>query len=286
MASKHVDVNGVDLCVEGFGDPTDPALLLIQGVGSSMDWWEDELCERLAAEGRFVIRYDNRDTGESVSYDPGEPPYTLTDLSADAVGVLDVFGVHRAHVVGVSMGGMIAQLTALDHPERVASLTLVSTSPTTPSAGDTDLPGVADRLMAFFDVPAPDWSDRAAAIDYIAGFTEALAGTAAPFDDAGVRALVGRVIDRTANLTSSMTNHDFVINGPERWRARLGEITVPTLVIHGTDDPLFPLGHGEALAAEIPGARLLPLEGVGHAELPRATWDVVIPAIVDQAPGD
>lgn len=277
-----IQVNGVELCTESFGDPTDPALLLIQGVGSSMDWWDDGLCARLAAGGRFVIRYDNRDTGRSVSYEPGAPQYSLTDLASDAVGLLDELGLATAHVVGVSMGGMIAQLVALDHPDRVASLTLVSTSPANPSAGEADLPGIANELLAFFDVPPPeDWSEREPAVEYIVGFSRALAGSGAPFDEAGTRALVNRVIDRTVDMESSMTNHDIVINGPERWRARLGEVTTPTLVIHGSDDPLFPLGHGQALAKDIPGAQLLTLDGVGHAELPPPTWAFVVPALLE-----
>jgi pimeloyl-ACP methyl ester carboxylesterase len=279
MGERLVEANGVDLCVDSFGSPDDPAVLLIQGVGASMDWWEDGFCEQLAAAGRFVIRYDNRDTGRSVTYPVGAPGYGLTDLAADAVGVLDAVGVERAHVVGVSMGGIVGQLLALDHADRVASLTLLSTTPKTPMSEDADLPGVTDELMAFFEVPVPDWSDRDAAATYIVGFGRALAGTAAPFDEAGMRALVERVIDRTTNLESSMTNHDFVINGPERWRERLGKIAVPTLVLHGTEDPLFPLEHGEALAREIPGARLVPLERVGHAELPRVVWDDVVATI-------
>src|SRR5436309_2177193 len=126
---KFVQVNGVDLCVETFGDPADPAILLIMGGGASMDWWEDEFCERLAAGLRFVIRYDHRDTGQSVGYEPGSPGYTSWDLVTDAVGLLDAFGLASAHIVGLSMGGGIAQTLALDYSSRVASLTLMSTSP-------------------------------------------------------------------------------------------------------------------------------------------------------------
>src|SRR5438477_7329012 len=123
---RIVDVHGVGLCVDTAGDAADPAILLIGGMGASMDWWEEPFCRRLADGGRFVIRYDHRDTGQSVSYPAGEPGYSGADLIADAVGVLDALGVDAAHVVGMSMGGALAQLMALDHPNRVASLTLIS----------------------------------------------------------------------------------------------------------------------------------------------------------------
>jgi pimeloyl-ACP methyl ester carboxylesterase len=129
MPTTTLTVRGVELCAETFGDPSAPPLLLIMGSGASMDWWEEDFCERLAAGGRFVVRYDHRDTGQSVTYPPGKPDYTGDDLMADAVGVLDALGLASAHVVGMSMGGALAQLVALDHPDRVASLTLISTSP-------------------------------------------------------------------------------------------------------------------------------------------------------------
>lgn len=274
-----IEVNGIDLCAETFGEPADPAILLIQGTGASMDWWEDEFCERLAAGSRFVLRYDNRDTGRSVSYEPGAPRYTLRDMVADAAGLLDAFGVHRASLVGLSMGGWIAQLMALDHPERVASLTLISTRSTGHGPSDPDLPEVSERLLAHFEqAPAePDWSDRAAAIDYFVEFQRPFTGSL-PVDEAGTRELAGRVFDRTVNFASSMTNH-VIIDMGDRWRERLSEVAVPTLVVHGTEDPLFPYGNAVALTKEIPGAELLALEQTGH-ELPRAVWDVVVPAIL------
>ncbi|HUH21435.1 MAG TPA: alpha/beta fold hydrolase, partial [Gaiellaceae bacterium] len=113
-----IKANGVDLCTEAFGDPADPAILLVMGVGGSMLWWEEGFCRLLAEAGRFVIRYDHRDTGRSVTYEPGAPEYTEADLVADAVGVLDAYGIAAAHVVGVSAGGAFAQLLALAFPER------------------------------------------------------------------------------------------------------------------------------------------------------------------------
>jgi pimeloyl-ACP methyl ester carboxylesterase len=275
-----VQANGVDLCVETFGDPTDAAILLIMGSSASMDWWEDEFCGRLAAGSRFVIRYDHRDTGRSVSYEPGAPEYTLRDLVADAVGVLDTFGVARAHPVGMSMGGAIAQLVALDHPGRVASLTLISTSAAAPGPDDPDLPAMSEETGAQFAAAAePDWSDREAVIDYLVHLARVSASSERPFDEASFRDLAGRVFDRTVNIESSMTNHN-ALDGGVRWRERLGVLSAPTLVVHGTDDPVVPYGNGVTLARAIPGAQLLTLEQTGH-ELPQATWDALVPAILE-----
>src|SRR5215216_4237605 len=253
-------INGIDLCVETLGDPADPSILLIMGSGASMDFWEDEFCERLRAGGRFVIRYDHRDTGQSVSYEPGRPAYTGDDLIADAIGVIEAVGLTRAHVVGMSMGGAIAQLAALDHPDRVASLTLIATSA---GVGDEDLPGVADRMRPALAMPRPEVSDRPALLDYLTELDRAFATATRPFDAAGHRALWARVLDRTKNIESMLVNHE-VLDGAERWRERLPRLAVPTLVIHGTDDPLLPYEHGVALAREIPGARLVSLEHTGH----------------------
>jgi pimeloyl-ACP methyl ester carboxylesterase len=271
-----VQVNGVDLCVETFGRPTDPAILLVIGAGASMDWWQDDFCARLAAGPRYVIRYDHRDTGQSTGYPPGEPGYTSDDLVSDAAALIAALGVGRAHVVGQSMGGALAQVLALDHPERVASLTLVATSPAGP---DPDLPQMTDAARdALAALAEPDWADRAAVIEYLTEQWRAIASHSRPFDAQGTRALSARVVDRTTNMESSMKNA-YAAEGGERWRERLGGLDVPTLVVHGTEDPLFPLGHGEALAREIPGAELLTLEGGGH-ELARRDWDVVVPAIL------
>jgi pimeloyl-ACP methyl ester carboxylesterase len=281
---KIVRANGVDLCVETFGDPADPAILLIMGAAASMLSWQDEFCERLAAGSRFVIRYDHRDTGRSVSYEPGAPPYALRDLVADGVGLLDALGLPRAHLVGMSMGGAIAQIAALDHPDRVASLTLVSTSPAAPGPDDPDLPPSPEETRAqFAGMTEPDWSDRAAVIDYLVEFERACASSSREFDEAAMRDLAGRVFDRTVNIEATMTNH-FAMDGGDRWRERLGEVGAPALVVHGTEDPVFPYRHALVLADEIPGAHLLTLEQTGH-ELPRPTWDVVVPAVLRHTSG-
>ena len=276
---KMVDVNGVRICTEAFGDPAHPAVLLIAGAASSMDWWEDAFCARLASQQRYVVRYDLRDTGRSSTCEAGKPDYTSFDLVTDAVGVLDALGIPRAHMVGISMGGGLAQLLALEFPARVASLTLISTSPAGPSSAD--LPPMSDRLKAVFDQPAeaPDGSDREAVIRYIIDSTKPFAGTCTA-SDAELRAVVSRAVDRTVDIAASLSNHWILETGHEPWRSRLGAIRVPTLVIHGTEDPLLPCQHGIALSKEIPGATLLLLEGVGHEMPPAQVWDRVILALV------
>ena len=278
MEPTIVHANGAELCVETFGDQSDPAILLVMGAGASMDWWEDEFCERLAAGSRYVVRYDHRDTGQSTSYPSGAPGYTGDDLVADPVVLLDVLDLGAAHVVGLSMGGAIAQRLGLDHPDRVASLTLMSTSPAGPV--DRDLPpmGVLDSP------PPPDWSDRDAVIDFLVDGLRPYAGTL-PYDESATRALVARVVDRTTNVESSQTNHWILPDDEEESTPRIGEIRAPTLVMHGTADPLFPYGHGEALSAAIPGATLLPLKGVGHEFPPPPVWDVVVPALLTHTAG-
>jgi pimeloyl-ACP methyl ester carboxylesterase len=271
---RIVRANGVDLCVQAFGDRTAPPILLIHGATTSMLGWEDEFCERLAAGPRFVIRYDHRDTGRSVSYEPGAPQYTLRDLVADAVGLLDAFDLESAHLVARSLGGQLAMLAALDHPDRIASLTLIGTSP-----GGSDLPSMSEEFLAYISgAENPDWSDREAVIDHVLGMLRVFSGGSGHLDEATMRDLVGHDVDRTANVASSQINH-FAIDVGEPFRGRIGEIGAPTLVVHGEVDPVFPLGHALALEREIAGAELLVLERTGH-ELPRAAWDIVVSAIL------
>jgi len=281
LAERMIQANDVELCAESFGDPADPPILLIMGVGASMLWWQEGFCRMLAGGGRFVIRYDHRDTGRSVTGEPGRPEYTSADLIADAAGVLDAYGVPAAHVVGVSAGGAFAQLLALGSPDRVLSLVLISTSPATP--GERGLPSATERYRQFVASAEVDWSDESSVVEYLVGYAGVLAGGARPFDEASFRDLAGRVFDRTINIESSMTNHNAMEAG-DRWRERLGELRAPTLVVHGTDDPVVPYGNGVALAREIPGAELLALEQTGH-ELPRPTWDILVPAILEHTSG-
>jgi pimeloyl-ACP methyl ester carboxylesterase len=275
-----VRADGVSLCVETFGGPGAPPMLLISGAGASMDWWDTGFCQRLASGGRFVIRYDHRDTGRSISYPPGKPGYTGLDLVADARGLIDALAGGRAHVVGLSMGGGIAQHIAIHHPDRVATLTLMSTSPIGPEDPHNDLPPMAPRLAAMFADPAPepDWTDRDAVIEYLVNDQRPYAGPDC-FDESTTRELARRVVDRTINPESSVKNH-WLITDDHDAQSSLSKVTAPTLVIHGTEDPLFPPAHAVALARRISGAELLLLDGVGHQTPPRSTWDLVVPAIL------
>ena len=270
-----IEVDGVALCTEPFGDPADPPILLVTGVGGSMLWWDGAFCRMLADGGRLVIRYDHRDTGRSVTYEPGRPAYNGADLVADAAGVLDAYGLPAAHVVGVSAGGAFAQLLALDHADRVLSLVLISTSPATP--GDRGLPPPTEELGRFVATAEVDWSDPASVTDYLVGYSRVLNGVQRPFDEAASRAFVRRDVERAGNV-AALQNHD-VISGDDRSRGPLSSIDVPTLVIHGTADPMFPLEHGEALTEEVPGATLLPLEGAGHG-VDVADWETIVAAIL------
>jgi pimeloyl-ACP methyl ester carboxylesterase len=276
VAERLVEANGVELCTESVGDPADPPVLLVMGIGASMLWWEDDFCRTLAGGGRFVIRYDHRDTGRSVTYERGRPGYTGTDLARDAIGVLDAYGIPAAHVVGVSAGAAFAQLLALEFAERVLSLVLISSSPAT--AGDRGLPPPTDEFGAFVSTAEVDWSDRNSVIEYLVGYSRLLAGGRRPFDDAAMRELVTRDVERARDF-GAVQNHDLLAGGEASTKA-LSSIKVPTLVIHGGADPMFPIEHGQALAAEIPGARLLPLEDGGHG-VDRADWAAISRGILE-----
>lgn len=276
MRPRAIPTRGVELFAESVGEPEDPALLLIMGAMSSGVWWPEALCRRLAARGRFVIRYDHRDTGRSTSGAPGAVAYDVEDLADDAVAVLDAYGVARAHLCGMSLGGYLAQLVALKHPARVATLTLIASE----RLADTDpaMPPMSPAIPAYHARAATlDWSDREAVIEYQVGAWRLLHGSAHPFDEAGVRALAAADLARTPDPLTAF-NHAQLAGG-ERWLGRLGEIAAPALVIHGTEDPVLPYAHGLALARELPRATLVTLTGSGH-ELHPADWDRIVDAIV------
>lgn len=272
MTEQRADVPGGHLAWEGFGSAADPVVLLVAGQCQSMTWWDEGLCRRLAAEGRFVLRYDHRDTGRSSTEPAGRPTYTGRDLVLDPLRLLDEIGVPRAHVVGFSMGGGIAQGLALTHPDRLATLTLVDTSPATATG---ELPPPSAALLRTFEdpEPAPDWSDRQAVIEHRVAIERPYAG-APGLDEERYRRPAIEEVDRSVDMEAALTNHPLVAD----WDpvGSIEQISVPTLVLHGTADPLFPLPHGEALRDAIPGARLVPLEGGGHQQPPPALWELTV----------
>ncbi|WP_406181353.1 alpha/beta fold hydrolase [Streptomyces sp. NBC_01006] len=287
MAERVVEADGVTLCTESFGDPARPPVLLVMGTGASMLWWDEGFCRMLAGGGRFVIRYDHRDTGRSVTYAPGRPGYTGADLVGDAARVLDAYGIPAAHVVGVSAGGALAQRLALDRADRVLSLVLISTSSISASSavpgGERAPAPPTAEFLRFVAAAHVDWSDADSVVEYQVAYARVLAGGRRPFDEAAARALVRRDVERAHDF-AAVRNHDVLPEG-ELPSAPLSSIAVPALVIHGTADPMFPLPHGEALAERIPGARLLVLEGAGHG-VERADRAVIVPAILGHTAAD
>jgi pimeloyl-ACP methyl ester carboxylesterase len=276
VAELTIETRGVELCSEAFGDAADPPILLIMGIGASMLWWDERFCRMVAQAGRYVIRYDHRDTGRSVAYEPGRPGYDGDDLVADAVGVLDAYGIPAAHLVGASAGGAFAQALALDHPDRVLSLVLISSSPVLPV--ERELPAPTEAFGHFVSTAEVDWSDADSVVDHLVDYSRVLAGGRRAFDEVAARDLVRRDVERARSF-SSLQNHDAIPHGRRR-RGPLSSIGAPTLVVHGSVDPMFPLEHGEALAQAIPGAGLLRLDDAGHG-LDPADWEPVARAIVE-----
>lgn len=274
MADLTIRRGEVELATETFGSRSDPALLLIMGAMASMLWWPEEFCEQLASRGRYVIRYDNRDTGLSTTHPPGEPGYTFADMAEDAVAILDGYGLETADIVGISMGGFLAQRLALIHPDRVRTLTVMSSSP----LGIDGLPPFTDAYREHAATgEAVDWSDRASIIDFMLRDARMTASTTHPHDPAAARLLLDRDLDRARSFASA-TNHFIIAGGDDDDHLAAADLRVPLLVIHGTSDPIFPIAHGEALANAVTGSKLQRLVGGGH-ELHRKDWPQIIGAI-------
>ncbi len=275
-----VTANEVALGIEVFG--ADGAPLVLLAGGTTMLSWPEALCERLAAGGRRVVRYDLRDSGESTTVDPDAPGYTLRDLAADAAALAEALGGGRlAHLAGIGVGGMVAQVAALDHPAAFSALTLVGTRPVAPGPPDEDLPDHDQATMGrLFANPMPDWTDRAAVAEFAAAGAEVLGN-----DSDAARTIAGRIWDRTpgtappVQLANQLGAVFAKLDCTPRWRERLPEIEMPTLVVHGRRDPFFPVGNGEAIAREIPGAQLLVLEEAATA-IPTAVADEVAEAML------
>jgi pimeloyl-ACP methyl ester carboxylesterase len=273
---RVIRADGVELAAQSFGDPAEPPVLLIMGGMASMLWWPEEFCRRLAARGRFVIRYDQRDSGLSTKYPPGRPGYGFDDAVDDVFRVLDGYRITAAHVAGFSQGGMVGQGTALEHPERVRSLTAISTTPL--GVHRSSLPKSGEAWLEHMAVDV-DWSDRAETVAYCVEDARLIAGTAHPFAEAETRAFIERDFDRSGGYLSA-TNHSVLFEIGDAWRGRLHEIEAPLLVIHGTADPVFPVEHAAALAEAVADAKLVTLEGGGH-ELHPGHWDRIVDAIAE-----
>lgn len=275
MTERMIEVDGLELCAESFGDAADPPLLMIMGATASKGWWPDAMMRRLAEGGRFVLRYDHRDTGRSTSGAPGGPDYAIDDLADDALRVLDAYGLASAHVVGMSLGGLLAQILALRDPRRVRTLTLIASE----IHGDPDFvpEPIAPEIIAHFMSSASlDWADEEAATGFVARLWSLNAARGRPLSPLVVE--TARHEYRRARSPASMLNHTMLAGG-KAWRNRAAEIARPLLVVHGRLDPVVDHRHGEMLARMVPDARLLTLEEAGH-ELREADWTAIVSAIL------
>ncbi|MEN7548070.1 alpha/beta hydrolase [Rapidithrix thailandica] len=270
-----LQANGVKLCIETFGDPSHPAILLNMGAMASMLWWPADFCQQLAERGYFVIRYDSRDVGRSQSYTPGESYYTIMDLVADTYAILDACKVEKAHYVGMSMGGYLSEIAALQTPERVLSLTLIST--TSYGASDPGLTYMNETLNQYFAKSAEvDWSDKEAVVHFRMEGARLMNGKGRTFPKKEARILAEMEFDRASNI-QSMLNHA-LLTGGEEYYDRAKDITQPVLIIHGSDDPVLPFAHAMYLHKEIEHSKLLYLKGAGH-EIHQADWAAMIDGI-------
>ncbi|MGW0041892.1 alpha/beta fold hydrolase [Rhodococcus sp. NPDC003348] len=271
---RTIDAGGITFGVEHFGDATAPLVLLVGGT--TMLSWPSALCAALAHGGRHVVRYDLRDSGASTTVDPESPAYTLRDLASDAASLAHELDSRPAHLAGIGVGGMVAQVAALDHAEAFSALTLVGTRPVAPGPVDDDLPDHDGPTMArAFARPKPDWSDRASVAEFAAAGAEILGN-----DPAAARVTAERIWDRTPGTDPAiqMANQLGMVfsklDCEPRWRERLPELAMPALVVHGRRNPFFPVGNGEACAREIPEARLLVIENAATAIPDAATGEV------------
>jgi pimeloyl-ACP methyl ester carboxylesterase len=287
----HVDANGIWIEYETFGKPGSPALLLIMGLGGQLIDWDEKLCEQIAQRGYYVIRFDNRDAGLSTKMDdagipdimkiveklmtgkPVTPPYTIEDMADDAVGLLDALAIKKAHICGMSMGGMIAQAIALNYPERVLSLISIYSN-----TGDTQEPQPKPEVMEVLLTPQP--AQREGYIEFSMKFLNTTSGPGFPYDQEWLRNHVAQAYDRS--FCPRGTTRQFVaILTQKNRKPALASLSVPTLVVHGTDDPLVSVECGKNTAAAIPGAKLMIIDGMGHDIPYGGAWPQIMNAIVD-----
>lgn len=285
-----VRANGIDVHYETVGNPDDPALLLIMGLGAQLIAWPAEFCAQLAARGFHVVLFDNRDVGLSTAFDdlgapdtaaimggdPSTVPYLLSDMAEDAAGLLKELGIARAHVAGVSMGGMVAQQLTIDHPDVVASLcSIMSTT------GDRTVGHPTPEAMAV--LLRPPGTTREEILAGSVAASRAIGSPAYPVADDVLQEQAVAKYERSFRPQGTQRQYAAIIASPDR-TAALAAVAVPTLVIHGEADPLINVSGGRATAAAVPGAELLVLPGMGH-DLPKALWPQIIDAITANAVG-
>jgi pimeloyl-ACP methyl ester carboxylesterase len=263
----------VEIFYDTFGSPGAPAIMFIAGFGSQMIGRPDDFCQRIADEGFFFIRFDNRDVGKSTQCDD-MPQYTLHHMAADAVAVLDRVGVSAAHVVGMSMGGMIAQVMAIDHPTRVLSLTSFMST----MGGPDTVPPTPEAQAVFAQPPA---TTREEFVARAVPDRRVIGSTGFDIDEDEVREIAGLSWDRGHTAIGRM-RQALAIQATEPRREALSKLTIPVTVMHGTVDPLIPVESGIRTAQAIPGAELVLIEGLGH-DMPRGAWDQIIGGIVATA---
>jgi pimeloyl-ACP methyl ester carboxylesterase len=284
MAARYADLGDVTICYESIGDPTNPTLLLVMGLGCQMIEWDDELCDLFVAEGFHVVRLDNRDAGLSTFFpepvdifsviqaisngESPDVPYLLSDMGRDAIGVLDELGIDRAHVAGISLGGMISQVLAIEHPDRIATLTSIMSTPGPEVAPPT--PAALNALLSPPPQTVEEMQDRRIS-------NAAVWGSPGLYDEATLRQSARELYERHYDPTGSARQFAAIVASGNRTE-QLQELEVPTLVIHGTEDNLIPLVGGEATAAAVPDAKLVVVEGMGH-DLPRSLWPQLVESI-------
>ncbi|WP_183093817.1 alpha/beta fold hydrolase [Nocardioides stalactiti] len=282
-----VDAGTVTIAYETFGSADDPAIVLVMGIGSQMIVWPDAFCQEIAEAGFHVVRFDNRDIGLSTHlHDAGTPdlmallggqqtdvPYVLADMAADTLGLLDALGLERVHLVGLSMGGMIAQQFALDHPQRLISLTSVMSTPAANVGKPT--PEAQTALLS----PAPRSQEDAGR--HTIEIYRAIGSTAYPHDEEWLRSIGEESYRRASDPAGFVRQLAALLVSPDR-RPGLRDLMVPTLVLHGDVDPLITLEGGEETAAAVPGSRLVVYPGMGH-DLPRELWPALVGEITDHA---
>ena len=286
-----IDANNIEIAYETFGDPENPPLVMIMGLAAQMIGWPDPFCQMLAQAGHYVIRFDNRDTGFSTKLDPlGMPdleqlaidlragrqvslPYRLEDMAADTWGLLAALAIHKANICGISMGGMIAQIMALEKPERTGSLICMETT-----SGERDLPhSTPEAREAMMSVPP---TQREAYLDYSVEVYSAFCGYSEYLDRELQRRMSAAAFDRMWYPTAFNRQMAAIMAAPGR-RGPLGSLKVPTMVIHGDRDTLIPLEHGRDLAATISGAKLLVVKGLGHGIAYPALWEQMVRAMTE-----